>query len=109
MAEPILDASRVVASIRHGVPAGVPQHVRVHRKGEASARADALDQAIESIGRERAGALGGGDEGRVRALPAQLTQRSHHVAAAASSSAQQLPTLPCSLEGSQTHTRYVRR
>jgi hypothetical protein len=42
MAEPILDASRVVAGIGQSVAAGM-QHVGVGRKGEAGARADALN------------------------------------------------------------------
>jgi hypothetical protein len=57
------------------------QHVGVDWKGEAGARADALDEPIDGIRRERPAALGGEDEGRVRALPAQLAQRSHLVAA----------------------------
>jgi hypothetical protein len=44
VAEPILDASRVVAGIGQGVAADVPQHVSVDRKDEADTRADALDQ-----------------------------------------------------------------
>jgi hypothetical protein len=36
MAEPILNASRVVADIGQGIAAGVPEHVGVNRKGEAS-------------------------------------------------------------------------
>ena len=45
MAEPIPNAPRVVACIGQGVAAGVAQHVRVDRKGESGAGADALDQA----------------------------------------------------------------
>jgi hypothetical protein len=36
MAEPIPDASRVVAGIGQGVAAGVPEHVSVDREGKAS-------------------------------------------------------------------------
>jgi hypothetical protein len=39
MAEPILDAPRVVAGIGQRVAAGVPEHVNVDRKGEAGAPA----------------------------------------------------------------------
>jgi hypothetical protein len=56
------------------------EHMNVNWKGEAGARADALDQAVDRIGRERAAALGGEDEGRVRELPARLAQGSHLVA-----------------------------
>jgi hypothetical protein len=35
MAEPILNAPRIVARIRQHAAAGVAQHVGVHRKGEA--------------------------------------------------------------------------
>jgi hypothetical protein len=47
MAEPILNASRVVPSIGQGVAAGMAQHVRMNGKGEPGARADALDQAVD--------------------------------------------------------------
>jgi hypothetical protein len=53
----------------------------MYRKGEAGAIADALDEPVDGVGRERAAALGGEDEGRVRELPAQFAQRSHLVAA----------------------------
>jgi hypothetical protein len=56
MAEPILDASRVVAGIVQGVAAGVAKHVDVHWEGEAGAYADALDEPVHRIGRERAAA-----------------------------------------------------
>jgi hypothetical protein len=42
MAEPILNAPRVVASIGQGVAAGVAQHVNVHGDSEGGALADAL-------------------------------------------------------------------
>jgi hypothetical protein len=79
--EPILNAPGVVAGIGQRIAAGVAQHVRVHRKGEASAGADALDQAINRTGGERTTALGGEDKSRIGRLPAQLAQRSHLVAA----------------------------
>jgi hypothetical protein len=46
------------------------EHMSVNWKGEAGALGDALDQAIDGIGRERAAALGGEDEGAVGELPA---------------------------------------
>jgi hypothetical protein len=49
--------------------------------GEASAGADALDQAVDRIRHERAAAFGGEHKGAVGKLPAQLAQRSHLVAA----------------------------
>jgi hypothetical protein len=74
VAEPILNAPRVVACVGERVAARMTQHVNVNRKGEACARADALDQPIDRIGRERTAALGGEDEGRIKGLLAQLTQ-----------------------------------
>jgi hypothetical protein len=53
MAEPIPDAPRVMAGIGQGIPAGMPQHVSVNRKGKASARANALDRPVDRVGRER--------------------------------------------------------
>jgi hypothetical protein len=50
MAEPILDAPRVVAGVGEGVPAGVAQHVSVNRKGEAGARTDALISRLIASG-----------------------------------------------------------
>jgi hypothetical protein len=38
MAEPILNAPCVVASIGRGIAAGMPEHVGVDRKGEARSR-----------------------------------------------------------------------
>jgi hypothetical protein len=40
MAEPILNAARVVASIGQGVAAGVTQHMRVNREGQFGAGAE---------------------------------------------------------------------
>jgi hypothetical protein len=77
VAEPILNAPRVVTGIGQRVAASVPQHVCVHRKGDEGARPDALDELVDGVSGERAAALGGEDEGRVRALAAQLAQRSH--------------------------------
>jgi hypothetical protein len=61
-----------LADIDQGVAAGVAQHMGVDRKGEAGAHADALDESVDGVRRERAAALGGEDE-----VPAQLAQRSH--------------------------------
>jgi hypothetical protein len=44
----------------------VAQHVNVHGGQSGSLAADALDEAIDGIGRERAAALGREDEGRLR-------------------------------------------
>jgi hypothetical protein len=57
MAEPILDASRVMARIGQGVAASVAEHVGMDQKAEAGALADALDQAVDGVGRERTTAL----------------------------------------------------
>jgi hypothetical protein len=57
VAEPILNPSRVVADVGQGVAAAVAEHVRVDLKGEAGARANPLDQAIDGIERKRAAAL----------------------------------------------------
>jgi len=65
MAEPILNAPRVVAGICQRIAAGVPQHVGVDRKGEAGANTDTLDEFVDRIRRERTAALGGEDEGRL--------------------------------------------
>ena len=61
MAEPIVNAPRVVAGVGQGVAASVPEHVGVSRKGEAGAPADAFDQPIDGVGRKGAPALGGED------------------------------------------------
>jgi hypothetical protein len=46
-------APGVVARVSEGVAAGVPEHVRMDRKGEAGAVADALDQSLDGVRRER--------------------------------------------------------
>jgi hypothetical protein len=53
MAESILYRSRAVARGRQGVPAGVPQHVKVNWKGEAGARAMRLTRRLMALGGER--------------------------------------------------------
>jgi hypothetical protein len=55
--------------------------VNVNRKGEACALANALDQAVDGVGRERSAALGGEHERAILGLPAQLAERPHLVAA----------------------------
>jgi hypothetical protein len=74
MAEPVLNASRVVARVSEGVPAGVPEHVSVDREGEAGAHADGLDVTVNGIRYERAAAFGGEDEGRARGLPPRVSR-----------------------------------
>jgi hypothetical protein len=64
----ILDGARVVAGVGKGVAAAMPQHVAVHREIKAGALADALDQPIGGIGRERTAALGRKDVAPVREL-----------------------------------------
>ena len=75
MAKPVLDSSGVVAGVGQRVAAGIAQHVRVDRKGEACAGINALDQPVDGVGRERAAALGGEHKRRIGELPAQLAQR----------------------------------
>jgi hypothetical protein len=80
MAEPVLDGPGVAASIGQGVAAAVTQHVGVDARWPG-ALADALDEPVDGIGRERSAALGGEDERRVWALPPQIAQRADLVAA----------------------------
>ena len=54
MAEPSLEGPRIVAGVRQGETAGVPEHVRVDRKRHSGAR----DQCVEALGRHRTSALG---------------------------------------------------
>jgi hypothetical protein len=61
MAEPVLDPPSVVASIGERIAASVAQHVGVNRKGKAGAHADAVDQAIDGVGAERAAQRLGGE------------------------------------------------
>jgi len=68
MAEPVLNAPRVLAGIGQGVAAGVPERVEVGRKGEARTRADALDEPIDRVGPERPDALSAEYERGVRSL-----------------------------------------
>jgi hypothetical protein len=56
MAEPILDASRIMARIGQGVAASVPEHAGVDLKGETNALADALNEPVDGVGRERSAA-----------------------------------------------------
>lgn len=74
MAKPILNPPCVVAGVGERETASMPNHVGVDRR-QAGTLADALQMAADGIGRERAAALGGEDEGAVRELPAQLAQR----------------------------------
>jgi hypothetical protein len=72
MTEPILDCSRIIASIGQGVAASVPEHVGVNLVGESGARASALNKPIDGVRGERAAALSGKD---VPLSGARLTTR----------------------------------
>ena len=72
MAEPILNGPRVVSGVRQCVAAAMAQRVRVHREIEASTLPNAFNQAIDSVGRERAAALGCEYKAAVRELPAKF-------------------------------------
>ena len=47
-----------MAGVRQGETAGVPEHVRVDRKGHAGALAEAGDQCVEAFRRDRTTTLG---------------------------------------------------
>ena len=49
MPEPSLEDSRIVAGVRQGEAARVPEHVRVDRKRHAGALAEARDQCVEAL------------------------------------------------------------
>jgi len=49
--QPILQRSRIVAGIRQGVAASVPEHVAMDRECHTSTCADALDEAVKSAQR----------------------------------------------------------
>ena len=74
MAEPVLQRPRIMPCIRQSVAAGMPEHVAVNREGKAGTLANALDQPINGVGRERAAPLGREDEATVGKLPAQLPE-----------------------------------
>jgi TPR repeat protein len=74
MPEPVLNSARIVARIRQGVTAGVPQHVAMHLEGETGAVTDALYQPIHGVRREWSTALCSKYEGTVGKLPLQLPQ-----------------------------------
>jgi len=57
MPEPRLEGPRIVAGVRQGEAAGVPEHLRVDRKRHPGALAEARDQCVEALGRHRAAAL----------------------------------------------------
>jgi hypothetical protein len=73
--EPVLDYPGVVPLVCQRVAAGMPQHVDVNREVKAGALANALDQSIGCIRRERTVPLGRKDIARVRKLPVKLAQR----------------------------------
>jgi hypothetical protein len=68
VAEPVLNSPRVVAGVRQSVAAAVAEHVGMCIEREASALANALDEAINGIGRERAAPLAGDDKAAVQLL-----------------------------------------
>src|SRR5262245_63923276 len=53
-----LQRARVVASIGQRVTGRMAEHVRMDRKGHASALTDAAEQGVEALGRHRSTALG---------------------------------------------------
>ena len=57
MPEPCLQGARIVAGVRQGQAARVPEHVRVDRKRHPSALAEALDERVKALGRHRAPAF----------------------------------------------------
>jgi hypothetical protein len=74
MAEPILDCPGVVAGVRQRVSAAVPQHVGMDQEVEAGALPNALDQAVDRIGRKWSVLLGLKHEAGVGKFPPQLSQ-----------------------------------
>ncbi len=58
MPEPRLESPRIVAGVRQGETAGMPEHVRMDRKRHPGALAEACDQCVEALGRHRTAALG---------------------------------------------------
>ena len=81
MPKPVLNSARVVASIRQGIAAGVPEHVAVNLEGQAGALTDALYKPIYGVRGEGASALCGEHEGAIRELPVKLSQSPQLVAA----------------------------
>jgi hypothetical protein len=57
MAEPCLEGPRIVAGVRQGEAARVPQHVRVDWKRHASALPEALYERVKALGCHRSPAL----------------------------------------------------
>ena len=74
MTKPILDCPGVVAGVRQRVSAAVPQHVGMDQEVEAGALPNALDQAVDRIGRKWSVLLGLKHEARVGKFPPQLSQ-----------------------------------
>ena len=52
MAEPVLNSPRVVAGIREGIAASVPEHMDVNFEREAGTLPDAFDHPVDGIGGE---------------------------------------------------------
>ena len=80
MAEPVLDQPRVVASIGHGIAAGVAQHVGMDPEGQLRALANGLHEAVDGVRRERAASFGLKDES-TRRIALQLAQHAQFIAA----------------------------
>ena len=80
MPKPILDGPRIVAFIGQRVTTGVPKHVGMDFEREAGALTDALDQAIDRIGGERAATLGLEHVGTAALGSIQLAQRAEFIA-----------------------------
>ena len=81
MAEVVLEAPGVVAVVRQLVAAGVAQHVRMHREGDAGRLADGRQHLADGGGGEGGAALGQEDVRRERGLAAELAQGPQLVAA----------------------------
>lgn len=80
MTQPVLDGACVMAFVGQRVAATVARHVGADGESVAGARADALNQAIDGIGRERSAPLRRKHKAAIGKLPA-LAQRPNFVAA----------------------------
>jgi hypothetical protein len=80
MAEPVLDQPRVVASIGHGIAAGVAKHVSVDPKRQLGAPANGFDEPINGVSRKWTAALSLEDKS-TRRIALQLAQHAQFVAA----------------------------
>jgi hypothetical protein len=80
MAQPVLESARIVAGIRQCVTARMPEHVAMDGEVESSPLADALDQSVHCVWRERAAAFRAEHVARVGILPVKLAQCSQLIA-----------------------------